>query len=600
MRRRRARHARRAARRARRLACFYRNNLPHALRESALLAATAGRPRRARRLLQHSLAAATEQGARHEHAQTLLAGATIDVALGRPTAHGALDEGHRTLAELKPTRGPEALGGNVAGSQADPGVTLSLVDRFDIVLDAGRQIASALTEQAVFAAVREAATTLLRGERSIVVTLDENGRPRDGDADVHYSTAVIERAYRTGATVVVAEEDLRGDSSDSLELGMMRSALCAPIFVRGRTTACLYVTHDQIGGLFAEEEDRLAAFISTLAGAALENAEGFSEVQALSVSLEQRVAERTEQLSASKQRVEGALSILAATLDSTADGILVVDNAGTIVNYNRKFAEMWHIPEEVLESHDDERAIAFVLGRVRDPEQFLSRVRELYAHPDDESHDEFELKDERVFERHSKPHRLGGKSIGRVWSFRDVSAHKDIQADLRQLADHDGLTGLTNRRRFDEELAREVATARRYGGGLAAMLLDIDNFKHVNDTCGHKAGDDLIRGLAALLRKRMRATDVVARLGGDEFAVLLPRIDAVSAQKLADALLEAIRAHVVLIDGRRVSMTASIGVSMLGESDLGGEGLLVEADRAMYDAKRGGRDRVSFRTAAHG
>ncbi|MDX6718174.1 MAG: hypothetical protein QOJ63_428 [Solirubrobacteraceae bacterium] len=601
-RRRRARRARTAARRARRLACCYRNNLPHALRESALLAATAGRPRRARRLLERSLAVATEQGARHERAQTLLAGATIEAALGRPAAHAAVDEGHRTLAEFKPKSDAERLVESVARSEIAPGVTLSLVDRFTIVLDAGRQIASALTEEAVFAAVREAATTLLRGECSIVVALDDNGRPQAdsvvGDPHVHYSTAVIERAYRTGATVVVAEEDLRGDASDSQELGRTRSALCAPIFVRGHATACLYVTHDQFGELFGEEEDRLAAFISTLAGAALENAEGFSEVQALSVSLEQRVAERTEQLTASKERVEGALSILAATLDSTADGILVVDDKGTIVNYNRKFAEMWHIPEDVLESHDDERAIAFVLGRLRDPEQFLARVRELYAHPDDESHDEFELKDERVFERQSKPHRLGGKSIGRVWSFRDVSAHKDIQADLRQLADHDGLTGLTNRRRFDEELAREAATAQRYGGGLVAMLLDIDNFKDVNDTYGHKAGDDVIQSLAALLRQRMRETDVVARLGGDEFAVLLPRMDHLSAQKLADTLVEAVRDHGVPVGGRHVSMTVSIGVAMLGESDPGGAELLAEADRAMYDAKRGGRDRVSFRTAA--
>jgi diguanylate cyclase (GGDEF)-like protein len=473
-------------------------------------------------------------------------------------------------------------------------VTLSLADRFATVLDTGRRIASALTEEAVLAAVREASSTLLRGERSVVIALDEDGHPRAGSDVGDHSPAAVERAWRTGATVIVAEEDLRADAGDSLELGRRSSALCAPIFVRGRATACLYVTHDRLGGLFAEEEDRLATFIATLAGAALENAEGFSEVQALSASLEQRVAERTAQLSASKERVEVALSVLEATLDSTADGILVVDGKGTIVNHNRRFAEMWRIPAEVLASHDDERAISFVLDQLRDPGAFVAKVRELYANLDDESRDELELRDGRVFERNSKPHRLGGKSVGRVWSFRDVSAQKGIQAELRRQAEHDALTGLVNRRRFDTELAREAATAGRYGGGLAALLLDVDNFKRVNDSFGHKAGDELITSIATLLSERLRATDVLARLGGDEFAVLLPRSDAATAQKVADKLVAAIRRNSVLVDGNRISITASIGVATLQDSDAGGAQLMVDADLAMYEAKSGGGDRAAL------
>jgi diguanylate cyclase (GGDEF)-like protein len=592
-RRRLARRARRAARRALRLARSYRNNLPHALRESALLAASAGRPRRARRLLDRSLAIATEQGARHERAQTLAARATFEVALAHPSAPAALQEARGAMAEFEPA-GADAHAEDAETSRGAPAVTLSLADRFATVLDAGRRIASALTEAAVLAAVREASSTLLRGERSVVIALDDDGRPQAGSDAADHSPAAIERAWRTGATVIVGEEDLRADAGDSLELGRRRSALCAPIFVRGRATACLYVTHDQLGGLFAEEEDRLATFIATLAGAALENAEGFSDVQALSASLEQRVAERTAQLSASKERVEVALSVLEATLDSTADGILVVDGKGLIVNHNRRFAEMWRIPGEVLASRDDERAIAYVLDQLRDPGAFVAKVRELYANLDDESRDELELKDGRVFERNSKPHRLGGRSVGRVWSFRDVSAQKGIQAELRRQADHDALTGLVNRRRFDAELAREAATAARYGGGLAALLLDFDNFKRVNDSFGHRAGDELIKSIATLLRQRLRGTDVLARLGGDEFAVLLPRADAATAQKVADTLLGAVRRNSVEVDGNRLSITASIGIATLGDSDAGGAQLMVDADVAMYEAKSGGGDRAAL------
>ena len=309
-RRRRVRHGRREGRRARRLASSYRNNLPHALRESALLESIAGRPRRARRLLERSLTVATEQGARQECAQTRVAQAEIDAAMARPGAAEELERTRRALAEFQPPGAPESAAEAPASAAAIPGVTLSLADRFTTVLDAGRRIASALTEDAVFAAVREAAATLLRGERNLVVALGANGRPRVArvadSGGGEYSRAVIERACRTGATVILAEADLRVDASESLELGTMRSVLCAPISVRGHLTACLYVTHDQVGGLFGDEEDRLASFIAVLAGAALENAEGFSEVQALSASLEQRVAERTAQLSAAKERVEEA------------------------------------------------------------------------------------------------------------------------------------------------------------------------------------------------------------------------------------------------------------------------------------------------------
>jgi len=217
-RRRRGRRARRTARSARRLAWSYRNNMPHALRESALLAAMAGRPRRARHLLERSLAVAAQQGARHELAQTLLAQAAIDAALGRAGAPALLEEGRRLLADCDPAGVAQRVAQDGGGSGV-PGVTLSLADRFATVLDAGRRVASALTEGAVLAAVSEAAATLLRGERCVVIALDEEGRAQaDTTIDEPRTDprrAVVERTLRAGATVVLSEEDLRADAGDS-------------------------------------------------------------------------------------------------------------------------------------------------------------------------------------------------------------------------------------------------------------------------------------------------------------------------------------------------------------------------------------------------
>jgi PAS domain S-box-containing protein len=143
-----------------------------------------------------------------------------------------------------------------------------------------------------------------------------------------------------------------------------------------------------------------------------------------------------------EEEIRRTLSLLNATLESTADGILVVDRAGRIESFNRKFVQMWHIPKSIIASQDDDRALAFVLDQLKDPEGFFSKVKDLYNQPEAESFDLLEFKDGRVFERYSQPQWIGEHSVGRVWSFRDVSerwraeeALRESEEKYRELAD---------------------------------------------------------------------------------------------------------------------------------------------------------------------
>ncbi|HWM63155.1 MAG TPA: diguanylate cyclase, partial [Solirubrobacterales bacterium] len=164
--------------------------------------------------------------------------------------------------------------------------------------------------------------------------------------------------------------------------------------------------------------------------------------------------------------------------------------------------------------------------------------------------------------------------------------------ELRRQASQDSLTGLKNRRRFEEDLRIELARSRREGAEGALLMLDLDNFKQVNDSLGHPIGDRLIEEMAGVLRGRMRETDVLARLGGDEFAIVLPRCDVAEAQGVAEAILEAIREHVPQTDGVP-PITASVGIAMFGRShDADFESVQSRADTAMYEAKDAGRDAV--------
>jgi diguanylate cyclase (GGDEF)-like protein len=174
-----------------------------------------------------------------------------------------------------------------------------------------------------------------------------------------------------------------------------------------------------------------------------------------------------------------------------------------------------------------------------------------------------------------------------------VTERKRFESELQYLADHDPLTGIYNRRRFAAELERELAAAERYGGGGALLILDLDEFKLVNDSRGHRAGDELLVAVARAIQGRVRTTDIVGRLGGDEFGIILSHADRDQALATAEELRSVVGAAVDARAGA-TTVTTSVGVAAFGQGieSRGVEGLVSNADAAMYSAKQAGRDRV--------
>ncbi len=275
---------------------------------------------------------------------------------------------------------------------------------------------------------------------------------------------------------------------------------------------------------------------------------------------------------------------LSALLSAMEIGILFVNTDDRVVYANPAFNRLWQIPAgAALIGHDPLRVLeqsAAVLARPEEQMPHLFRLRGDRSAP---KNYEIQMADGRLITQqcHAVEDVYGGP-VGHMWIFEDVTLERQTAAQLVYLAERDSLTGLVNRHRFNEELGRMLADAQRAGTRLALLFFDLDEFKHINDTFGHRAGDAMLIRVAGDVASQVRRNEILSRLGGDEFAILVPEITDTALPLIAERLVRSISAIKFEFEGQSLRLTTSLGIAVYPDHAESAEELIAHADTAMY------------------
>ena len=283
---------------------------------------------------------------------------------------------------------------------------------------------------------------------------------------------------------------------------------------------------------------------------------------------------------------------LAALLSAMNLGILFVANDGVIVYCNPAFLHIWRLAADADPVGQPVReALARAHTEVAEPEHFSRHLH--CALEADEASENFEIRmaDGRVVTELDYPVRdREGHLIGHLWVYEDITLERETAEQLAYLAERDPLTGLFNRHRFQNDLERALVDCDRHHRQCAVMFFDLDEFKAVNDTYGHRAGDMLLMRIAGEIGAMVRRNETFARLGGDEFAILIPDVGPNEAEALAERVVRAVAHTPFHHEGRSLHVSASLGISLSPGQAADADELVSHADIAMYQAKSAGRN----------
>ena len=293
-----------------------------------------------------------------------------------------------------------------------------------------------------------------------------------------------------------------------------------------------------------------------------------------------------------RQEAEEERARLVSLLSAMNQGILFVGIQNKVKYYNPAFLRMWMIPDtENLVGRTATDVLSLSSSILSQPDHFSRFLLDVTTTHQVSENFEINMADGRVITQISYPVRdTDTRLIGRLWVYEDITKARHSAEQLIYLAERDSLTGLYNRRRFQDELSRFIIDAERRKSSGALLFFDLDEFKYINDTFGHAAGDSMLIRIAGEVGKLVRANEIFGRLGGDEFAILITDAERSEVERLAERVVRAIAQIPFRFNAQNLRLTTSIGIALYPEHADNSEELIGHADAAMYQAKSAGKN----------
>ncbi len=285
-------------------------------------------------------------------------------------------------------------------------------------------------------------------------------------------------------------------------------------------------------------------------------------------------------------------SRMSSLLSAMNIGILFEDVDNHVIYFNPAFRRVWLIPDNIeLAGRGTRDVLSLSANVLARPDHFSKHILHVLGTHEVSETFEIVMADGRVVTQISyvvRDHE--GRFIGRLWIYEDVTRERQTAEQLIYLAERDSLTGLYNRHRFQDELSRMLVEVERRHSHGALLFFDLDEFKYINDTFGHRAGDAMLIRVAGEVGTLVRRNEIFSRLGGDEFAVLMPDVTEAEASRLAERITRGISQIPFRFEGQNLRLTTSLGIALYPTHGAAAEELIAHADAAMYQAKEAGKN----------
>lgn len=449
-----------------------------------------------------------------------------------------------------------------------------------------------------------------RGEMDFRVRQDWHGNQLDSP-ESQVSRTIFEHVIAQRKSLLTADAviDPNLKLSDSILSLRLRSVVCVPLMIHERVLGALYMENRSEREIFEEDDVKVLEYFASYLAISVENAQ-------LNQELERRVEERTVELKSAledvawysgelmrantelssevsiRRQVEDQLRKLSRVVEQSPDGVAILDTERKVEYINPAFTALTGYASGEIVGQKLEQ-VREVIGISRDQLTAWKRLSPTETYKLDVEC--YSKSGQKYWQRLSLTSIRNATGVVTHYAAikEDITLQKKAEAELREMAMNDPLTGIYNRRHFFSAVQKSFQRARRYHESLSALMIDADHFKAVNDTHGHQVGDEVLRALAGVLTRGIRTADVIGRYGGEEFVIALPRTGLDAALILANRLREQIAAEPLQLTDISIPVTVSIGVATyLPGQDLELFQVLERADQALYRAKHNGRNRV--------